>query len=663
MANSDLFDYKNVKVNTSRSGFDGSGKRAFTSKPGELNAIWWTMLNPGDTVQGQIQHFTRTRPVETSAFTRFREYFDVYAVPCDLLWKSFPTAVTLMQENSLQAISMSENLKVTDEMPYLTLKDLVSFDNGQSVSAVKCISTGSQSKFNTYLNDVSKHAVNYFGFSRAALMLKHLSYMRYCRIYDDMFNQSFIDWINGGSNRDVIKWSFPVNIFPILAYQKIYNDFFRLSQWEEANPFNWNVDYSSGGQLSLPSVVSYWQNNTMFDMRYANWNKDLFMGMLPESQYGDVASLNIEFNLGSIPVTLDVTGTANFANGQLQGRVSSSDGTAPTFRRVGLAPDKVGASGNDAVFGLTADGASSAANDVASNLQVTGSINVSNLVASGAIDASKFTASYSILALRMQEALQKWKEVAQCGNQDYRDQVYRQFGVTLPDELSQLAEWVAGSATNLNIDEVVNNNLSGSNSADIKGKGVGFGQGSFSYTAKRHCVLMCIYHVVPLLDYDISGIGLQNLWTSAYDYPIPAFDRIGFEELNLAAFTNAGYRITGYNEDGTPNYYSSELPDEPVTMGYVPRYISAKTDIDVVLGDFCVSQKNWVAPISDEYLFENIRDQAYQVNYNFFKVNPHIVDTIFGIEADSSVKTDQFLVNSYFDVKMVKNLDYNGLPY
>ena len=37
-----------------------------------------------------------------------------------------------------------------------------------------------------------------------------------------------------------------VNLFPLLAYQKIYQDFFRWSQWENANPSSYNVDYFTG---------------------------------------------------------------------------------------------------------------------------------------------------------------------------------------------------------------------------------------------------------------------------------------------------------------------------------------------------------------------------------------------------------------------------------
>ena len=48
---------------------------------------------PGDKYKFNVEYFTRTQPVETSAYTRLREYFDFYAVPLRLLWKSAPSVL------------------------------------------------------------------------------------------------------------------------------------------------------------------------------------------------------------------------------------------------------------------------------------------------------------------------------------------------------------------------------------------------------------------------------------------------------------------------------------------------------------------------------------------------------------------------------------------
>ena len=93
------------------------------------------------------------------------------------------------------------------------------------------------------------------------------------------------DSVPDDSNPLVFSQSQTVNILPMLAYQKIYYDFFSESQWEKHLAYSYNVDYWDGkSQLNLAPA--------MLQLRYANYPKDYFMGMLPSSQYGSVALLS-----------------------------------------------------------------------------------------------------------------------------------------------------------------------------------------------------------------------------------------------------------------------------------------------------------------------------------------------------------------------------------
>ena len=86
--------------------------------------------------------------------------------------------------------------------------------------------------------------------------------------------------------------------------------------------------------------------------------------------------------------------------------------------------------------------------------------------------------SFSILALRQAEALQKYREITQSVDTNYRDQIKANFGVNVPASDSHMAQYIGGIARNLDISEVVNNNLQGDGEAVIYGKGVGTGTGS-----------------------------------------------------------------------------------------------------------------------------------------------------------------------------------------
>ena len=135
-------------------------------------------------------------------------------------------------------------------------------------------------------NSYSSYKTNYFGYERAACSVKLLEYLGYGNF------EIFISdtWSGAPLMADLNQ-----NVFGLLAYQKIYSDFYRDSQWERISPSTFNVDYLDGSDMNLDSsfTSSFYQNYNFFDLRYCNWQKDLFHGVLPHQQYGDTAVASI----------------------------------------------------------------------------------------------------------------------------------------------------------------------------------------------------------------------------------------------------------------------------------------------------------------------------------------------------------------------------------
>lgn len=606
----------NLQNHPHRSGFDIGRKNAFTAKVGELLPVYWDISMPGDKYKFNVEYFTRTQPVETSAYTRLREYFDFYAVPLRLLWKSAPSVLTQMQHiNQLQALSLTQNLSLGTYLP--------SFPLARFADALSRLNQSSNP-------GDSAGYLNAFGFNRADLSFKLLSYLGYGNILFSAPSSGNRWWSTSLKNDKSTNYTQQyiqnntVNIFPLLAYQKIYQDFFRWSQWENANPSSYNVDYFTGVSASLigslPSATdNYWKSDTMFDLKYCNWNKDMLMGVLPNSQFGDVAVLDISTTSAS-----DV--------------VLGPDGKKST---VGIISDVTSNTSAVPFFALQA----SATNSVpkTSTLRV---------------DLSSLQSQFTVLALRQAEALQRWKEISQSGDSDYREQIRKHFGVKLPQALSNMCTYIGGISRNLDISEVVNNNLAADgDTAVIAGKGVGAGNGSFTYTTDEHCVVMCIYHAVPLLDYTITGQDGQLLVTDAESLPIPEFDNIGMETLPMTQIFNSP-------KASIVNLFNA---------GYNPRYFNWKTKLDVINGAFTTTLKSWVSPVTESLLSgwfghgysEGDVNQTNKVvlNYKFFKVNPSVLNPIFGVSADSTWDTDQLLVNSYIGCYVARNLSRDGVPY
>lgn len=594
---------KQIKNRPNRSAFDLSLRKCFTAKVGEILPVFMKECIPGDKFKLGLNSFTRTMPVNSAAYTRIKEYYDYFFVPYRLLWRYFDQFVTDTQASNPQfALSLTQSSSsVATRSPYFIASNVASYLNGSYSSALK----------------------NEFGFNRALLSYKLLKYLGY-----GLFSASSSNQFNAGSS------SVMLNAFPLLAYQKICQDYFRNTQWEKANPTTYNVDFLNSVSTKIditPLLSTSAKNNrNLFDLNYCTWNKDLFTGLLPAPQYGDSAVISSS-DLGKINGEFipDRNMAVSLESGQL-GNVSEGNGI------LNFGPSSI----------------------TLVDEPITGSYNFSNAEIS----------SFNVLALRQAEALQKWREISLSGKQDYKDQIEKHFGVSVPAVRSNLCTWIGGQVGVLDIGEVVNTNLQGINenknvSADIAGRGVGSMSGRDEFTCSEHGIVMCLYHAVPLMDYEDTVTDLYMFKGSRYDYAIPEFDSVGMQSVPALAL-NPEFQTNLPIPDNSTGQ-ANLTTDFYKSLGYAPRYIDYKTSVDVVTGAFTRSLAYWAAPMSTDYfrsLFSAISN-GKKLTPAFFKCNPSILDTIFAVNADATMDTDNLLVSCYNDIKAVRNLDYNGLPY
>lgn len=606
-----LFDFSAIKNHPRRSGFDLSRRICFTSKAGELLPVWYKFIYPGDKFRIKSQLFTRTQPVNTAAYTRIREYLDFYFVPLRLINKNLPTALVQMQDNPVQASGIMQNKVVTTDLPWVPFYG-VGAPGGSLYSLADLFDASS--------SDIGLQQ-NMFGFNSLTCSAKLLMYLRFGNFLPRTSGESvksvgLSSSLDLRTMQDVSSPQYSVNILPLAAYQKIYADFFRFTQWEKSEPYTYNFDWYAGGNIlaSLTNITlmkDYFYNNNLFTLRYSNWPKDQFTGILPNSQLGEVSVVSLSNE--------------------------SAVNTVPVFYTNSLNTD----------LGVTV---SNPANSSSLSLSITNG--ASAIASSGTLRVSmnSVESSFNILQLRMAEAVQKYREVSQFADQDARSQIMAHFGVSLSPVLSDKCMYVGGSVSNLDISEVVNQNLQGGGEATLSGKGVGSGSGSYSFSGNEYGVLMAIYHNSPILDYVITGQPQDLLYTSTSDLPFPEFDNIGMQTIQFGRMINSSVM----SEDFTR-----------FTMGYLPRFYDLKTDYDEVFGAFRTTLKNWVAPLDPSYLQQwfdrSVPDGV--LNYGFFKTNPSVLDSIFNVKCDSTIDTDQFLSALYLDVNAVRNFDYDGMPY
>ena len=595
---------KSVRNKPTRSGYDLTQKINFTAKAGSLLPVWWQPLVPFDDINVFVSSFVRTQPLNTAAFARMRGYFDFYFVPYRQMWNKFPTAITQMKTNLLHASGpvLKDNSPLSDELPYFTAEQVA--------------------KYVSSLVDIK----NQFGFYRAWLVCIILEYLGYGDFYPYIAEEA------GGEGKNWDTFPMLANLkfspFPLFAYQKIYADHNRYTQWERSNPSTFNIDYVSGAPETLQmdfEVEGFMDSFNLFDMRYCNWQRDLLHGTIPQAQYGEASVVSIG---GGLQITSDgeyvklplhgaISGSNTLEIDQAGNLRTSPDQAIPTF---GSAGSKV------------------------QGLQATGDAN--------------FT--LSILALRRAEAAQKWKEVALAAEEDYPSQIQAHWGQSVSQAFSDMCTWLGSVNIDLSINEVVNNNITGDNAADIAGKGTMSGNGGIHYNSKgEYGILMCVFHVLPQLDYITSAPHFGTTLTNVLDFPIPEFDKIGMEQVPV---------IRGMN----PVKGDSGFPvSDKLYFGYAPQYYNWKTCLDKSLGEFRRSLKTWLIPFDDQQLVaadsvdfpNNPNVEEDSVKAGFFKVSPSVLDNLFAVKADSDLNTDQFLCSTSFKVNVVRSLDPNGLPY
>lgn len=580
---SDFNPLDRAKIAVHRSSFDLSSKKLFTAKVGEILPVYWQIAVPGTKYRISSDWFTRTVPVNTAAYTRIKEYYDFYAVPLRLISRALPQAFTQMSDYMTSAASNNANTAQLSEVPYVS----------QSLLSTYLQVANANDQTNTR-DDAGMPLV--YGSCKVLDMLGYGSMIASSNSGKAAITQKYLglDNLSDGVNPLVYQSSQTVNALPFLAYQKVYFDFYSNSQWEKHLAYAYNVDYWTGGS---PIALAA----DMLKLRYADYPKDYFMGILPASQYGSVAIL---------PSTLDKSRASNTL------LLANSNSSSFSY------------------FNNPSGG-----NSVVSSVSNT----------SGDVRGGLLNSDLSALSIRAAEYLQRWKEVIQFSSKDYSDQMAAQFGIKAPEYMGNHSHFIGGWSSVININEVVNTNLDTADSqASIAGKGISSNSGyTLTYDCgAEHQVIICVYHAVPLLDWDLTGQNPQLTVTSVSDFPQPAFDQLGMQTVpSLNLQNNPGLPTSG-------------------SLGYNLRYWQWKSNIDTVHAGFRkgAAYQSWAAPLNGYQVLTSSGAWSYQS----MKVRPQQLNSIFVPQVDStncSVAYDQLLCNVNFQVYAVQNLDRNGLPY
>lgn len=186
----------------------------------------------------------------------------------------------------------------------------------------------------------------------------------------------------------------------------------------------------------------------------------------------------------------------------------------------------------------------------------------------------------TIRDLRKAISLQHYLETLSQGGGRYLETMELMFNKRLPDDMLQYSEYLGGSTIPLFVNEVEQTapyeNKEGQKSylGDLSGKPVGAGDmENIHFEADEYGIYMCLAHIVPKRSYfNLTHRAWREL--DVMEFPNPHFEGIGDQAVyayELGSNTSNPYRI----------------------WGYVPRYAHYKTSLDRFSGEMQHTLSHW----------------------------------------------------------------------
>lgn len=642
MANrSNVMGLHGLKNKPSRNSFDVSARNLFTAKIGELLPCAVYEMNPGDSIRIDASYFTRTAPLQTAAFTRLRENVQFFFVPYSQLWKYFNTQVLNMNSSasgkdvSRIATSPFSNEKVTTGMPYVSYFALHKYLYSMGQAAKSKLGDSWQDKFSNSIFDNNGE----FRWAASSKLLQMLGYGRFD--YQNMSPAHF-DAVTVSGMTHLPN----VSVFRLLAYQKICNDHYQFRQWQGYDASLCNVDYvKPSGSMDLSPQLDQVNFNTsanadrlnFLDLRFSNLPLDYLNGVLPTAQFGSESVVSLGTHSSSLNGSLRLNSDPGYDTSALVARTFNVDGESVrkfTLNKVEEIPNT-----SPVLEGVRRD----LYNNDATGLTFDVSDGSSSI-------------NLSIAALRQAYAAQKYKEIQLANDVDFASQIEAHFGVK-PKHADDVSYFIGGSSSMIDINPIVNQNLTGDQQANYKASPIGNGSSKIKFTADTYGVVMGIYRCTPVLDYAHIGIDRTLCKTDATDFVIPEMDSIGMQQNYLFEVQAPSFNSVIHAFTDDENFAKS--------YGYAPRYAEYKTNFDKYNGDFCFTLDSWVTGLPANMIDEICRHNlsSMQIAPELFNCRPSLCDSIFVNQDNYLVSDDKLYVGMVNMAYVTRNLSRFGLPY
>lgn len=606
-----LFKLPSPHPNLSRNGYDLSSRKVFSAPAGALLPIGVWECNPTEKFSFKVDDFVRTQPLNTAAFARCKEYYHFFFVPYRSLWNhsdKFFTGVTngdrmYERPSFVDKLTANEGNFVPTSMPSFYLDELHSLLVSQNKDLVE--------KLSAYSKDAKKvYKAGGAGFAE-----------KIERIKLDLTNLTL-------SSKDALGYDYAYGAFRLLHMLGYGID----DKGQVFHPYKQVSDKEPGDRSglfdmeSLDEVLSYFIPHNLANpfrlLGYQRIYNDFYRNQLWEKPVP--YTFNVDWCNSS--TKLQLKNTEVYQMCQLRYRHWTKDfytGVYPT------------ASYNEGIFNLP--------NYTNSKAEINKN-NDGVSASAGAISTSDIRAMF---------ALEKMLERTRAANGlDYSNQIAAHYGFKVPESRRDVAQFIGGVDNTIVINEVMstaNSSIDGTSKTgsvvgQVFGKGIGtMSSGRIDFEAKEHGMIFCIYSISPQVDYDARQFDPFNRKFKREDYFQPEFENLGYQPLIQSDVCFGGTPLDGMKYGNT-------------ILGYTPRFSEYKTSRDMLYNQFMTggSLNAWTTPRN------NYTNTKARLSVPDLLIDPNVLYPIFGLKYNGKSDTDQFLINSYFDVKAVRPMAVNN---
>ena len=390
--------------------------------------------------------------------------------------------------------------------------------------------------------------------------------------------------------------------FRIAAYQKIYSDFYRNTTYEPVDVESYNFDDASWVKSNNVYVEADGKTflDRFFKLRYRNAPLDYFTNLRPTPLF------DMDENL-----------------------LSSLKLSSPNIDRAGINTEKTSAN----VL-----------------LPVPTGFNV--------VDPSSIRSAF---------ALDKLLSITMRAGKTYAEQMQAHFGVSVSEGRDGEVTYLGGFDSNIQVGDVTQ--TSGTTNPSVTdvqqaklagylgkttGKGTSSGSGRVTFDAKEHGILMCIYSVVPAMQYDSSRVDPFVTKSTRGEFFIPEFENLGMQPLMMHNVTDVDRWTELRDFSNLPRLKNGPL-------GWQLRYSEYKTAVDVNHGQFAGDGPLSYWTVGRNRSF-NAEFTSAKLQLEQLKISPNWVDSIFAVNYNGKEVTDQMFGGCYFGIQKVSDMSVDGLP-